>query len=1005
MASPYPTGKQGQRSHPASPIVGFNPQGNSQQHQASNHPHSSHPGSPVQNLHSSTSNSSLRNSLLSGNYGHHHQNKSSAGLSQHQSHPSLSSLAQQQQQHQSTNAPQALAYANAQLSNFAALQQTHQGSGDATANSQAAAFYAPPASSSTGMSTKLALSPQQQQQQQQAGISVSSSNNLPSNLVMSSPKTSRPLSTGSSTGAAAFAPQMTQLPPGLDLGALNIHSANSSAPPSAASSPGWSHRRLPSGSHHVVGGGPSHPTPHHNPRVAASSITGKRLNWGEMITATIAHSEHGRLVIQDLFEQMCQRFPEVQEWAFGKDWEGRVKNRIKSTLSIKGHLFVKVPRPSSASGKGSWWTLSQEAQEAFREDRLGPLLKLSSTGPGMTTPVSHSRNGSRNDALPGSNISNNASDSRYNSPVPSSGAATPVRHFTPAHPLTQQVDTTANDRGQQLQAQQAAQLARIQAHLLHQQQQQRDALPGSYDPNAPPSYSANLPPHFYNIEGMAGLSSPPKNSDGTASMDQQMYSSSMDRNLLQALQAYSSSFGGNDGSGNLQGAMDIDKSRGDQFKGSNNTSGQDTTMSTGSFGSNSFDATWRNLTMTGLGGDNSAPHLDWKHGRMSDPNVSDSVDSASASSNSGYATNATSGGRNTASSSSASASSYGIGSPQSMAHLGGPQSMPFPAQPIQHRPDMPFADTASPYGGDTNHSGSDNQSGSGSTVNDDGQTDSGGQPMSIPFDFAAGSGAPVPMGGTAGPGGMFPFAGGADSNGQPEQKPFDSSMSNGFGMGFRGFSNELSQFPGFDNSQMQPHNPFGLRLPGGYAMPIPDASNRGPHPWSQQQGNGGNLGNGNGQSGAGRPNADGSWSFSQGNNGLPPASPAGSFSAFFAYTPATGPIDAPSGTSQRGSREGSEAGSVSHHRTGSAGGGPGADAGGGESALGPMIGSRRRTSVAVGGPPGSRNESGGDSAYKYTSGQQGGTAQNAGGDANSTRQGPQLFKVEEGFALPPPATG
>ncbi|CBQ70997.1 conserved hypothetical protein [Sporisorium reilianum SRZ2] len=154
---------------------------------------------------------------------------------------------------------------------------------------------------------------------------------------------------------------------------LNPHALSSalsdysiSLPNSAASSPGATPRRLP-------GTGTS--TPGGNSRVAASAITGKRLNWSEMICQTIAESESGRLVIQDLFEGMCSKFPEIREWAFGKDWEARVKNRIKSTLSIKGNLFVKVPRPSSAAGKGSWWTLSPEAQEAWKTGRVANVVK------------------------------------------------------------------------------------------------------------------------------------------------------------------------------------------------------------------------------------------------------------------------------------------------------------------------------------------------------------------------------------------------------------------------------------------------------------------------------------------------------------------------------------------------------------------------------------------------------------------------------------------------------
>lgn len=101
----------------------------------------------------------------------------------------------------------------------------------------------------------------------------------------------------------------------------------------------------------------------------------KRLNWAEMICYTIYESPTGRLVIQELFEGMCLKFPEITEWASGKDWEARVKNRIKSTLSIKGNLFVKVPRPSRAGSKGSWWTLTPDAQEAFRQGCVSEAVR------------------------------------------------------------------------------------------------------------------------------------------------------------------------------------------------------------------------------------------------------------------------------------------------------------------------------------------------------------------------------------------------------------------------------------------------------------------------------------------------------------------------------------------------------------------------------------------------------------------------------------------------------
>lgn len=180
---------------------------------------------------------------------------------------------------------------------------------------------------------------------------------------------------------ANFFAQGTALPAHLNPHALSAALADYSShsvPNSAASSPGQQYKRLANtnaASGFASGTATGASTPGGNSRVAASAITGKRLNWSEMICQTIAESETGKLVIQDLFEGMCNKFPEIREWAFGKDWEGRVKNRIKSTLSIKGNLFIKVPRPSSASGKGSWWTLSQEAQDAWKEGRVASVVK------------------------------------------------------------------------------------------------------------------------------------------------------------------------------------------------------------------------------------------------------------------------------------------------------------------------------------------------------------------------------------------------------------------------------------------------------------------------------------------------------------------------------------------------------------------------------------------------------------------------------------------------------
>lgn len=101
----------------------------------------------------------------------------------------------------------------------------------------------------------------------------------------------------------------------------------------------------------------------------------KRLNWAEMICYTIFESPDEKLVVQELFERMCHKYPEVAQWATGLKWEARVKNRIKSTLSIKGNLFIKLPKPDRPSGKGSWWALSPEAKIAIREGRITDAIK------------------------------------------------------------------------------------------------------------------------------------------------------------------------------------------------------------------------------------------------------------------------------------------------------------------------------------------------------------------------------------------------------------------------------------------------------------------------------------------------------------------------------------------------------------------------------------------------------------------------------------------------------
>ncbi|PWN21184.1 hypothetical protein BCV69DRAFT_189679 [Microstroma glucosiphilum] len=1023
---------------------------------------------------------------------------------------------QRQQGQPNTVGPAAWAYANAQLNSYAAAQRQRQPTGgeqssnssNNTNSNAAAAYYAP--------------SPSSQQHSNTSSVS--------------SPIISGIGSGGG--GASAFAStQLSQLPPGMaDLGALNLHSAASSQPVSAASSPGWQHRRLPSAGagtvHHTVGGGSGstnyeHTAPSHNPRVAASSVTGKRLNWGEMICATIAHSEHGRLVIQDLFEQMCARFPEVQEWAFGKDWEvslgttttkgqtrrryttpgadrrevahlrtltnilgspsnlsfvqARVKNRIKSTLSIKGHLFVKVPRPSSAAGKGSWWTLSQEAQDAYHEGRLGPLLKLSGTMPaGGTSSAGHSRGGSVSESL-----TMTSTDSRYDSPGPStggsaagtgptSGVATPLKQHSMPHPLAQHVEaasaspnptpnpTMASGEHSQ-QAQQAHQLAQLQAQLLRQQQAQREVLPGSYDPNAPPSGAAYFPHHqFYNFEGLGGNGSSGSSgamlmggqgqgggsgANGGGNGDDSLFSSSMQS-------IYGTSFGNHMNPGGMamppgrfggnQSMIDMDKM---------GTSYGDTPMMPASFESGSFGATMRALggmppwkgagmdyrTTPGQPGEGSANGSGMGESNPSGTSASDSIDSASGSSNSGPSGNAPSTG---ASSWGVGGGSWGIGATQSIPHLGGPQSMPFPAaagsQGAVGR-DMP---ASSARGTSMNASG-------GSSNRPD---SSDGTTIGNPFDFsssASSSHGSSAVNGPPGPGGMYPysFSGlGDDANGGKGAAVPPNFYGNGVGGGgfFQGGGGAGPHHHHHHHHHAGGNNPFGMSIPGGYAMPSAVPINSPFHPnftqsrLSYLNTNAGGVNNGGGQtaggagagamdmvaSGSGHGAAGGTDGSASASNTVPP-SPADSTSAFFAFTPAAGPVDAPGSSPSRPASGGEggpagEGGASAPSLLSTSSGATGMGEEG--SALGPLVGKRKVSSAArnlpnkFGGsggggggaaapPPGAAGAGAASASASNNTSTDTGAIAREGSAADKGKGGlGELQKVEEGFALPPPAT-
>lgn len=135
------------------------------------------------------------------------------------------------------------------------------------------------------------------------------------------------------------------------------------------------------------------PLPPRPSREPQGALVGARLNWCDMICQTIAELADPHMVVQDLFLRMCYLFPEIGEWAVGKDWEvrtrrflvplilisfcfqGKVKNRIKSTLSIKNAVFSKVPRPSHVQGKGAWWTLTPEVLAEWRTGKKAEAVR------------------------------------------------------------------------------------------------------------------------------------------------------------------------------------------------------------------------------------------------------------------------------------------------------------------------------------------------------------------------------------------------------------------------------------------------------------------------------------------------------------------------------------------------------------------------------------------------------------------------------------------------------
>jgi len=83
-------------------------------------------------------------------------------------------------------------------------------------------------------------------------------------------------------------------------------------------------------------------------RVAASSVTGKRLNWAEMIVFTIADQPEGRMVVHDLFEGMVAKYPAINEWADGAGWEVS----FEAELGVGRLADLRVAEGRSEKGQG-----------------------------------------------------------------------------------------------------------------------------------------------------------------------------------------------------------------------------------------------------------------------------------------------------------------------------------------------------------------------------------------------------------------------------------------------------------------------------------------------------------------------------------------------------------------------------------------------------------------------------------------------------------------------------
>lgn len=75
------------------------------------------------------------------------------------------------------------------------------------------------------------------------------------------------------------------------------------------------------------------------------TLVGKRLNWCDMICQALAQQIDPHMVVQDLFLCMCQRFPEIREWAVGKYWEVRI------VITMIPFLYILTLRVYSSRSK------------------------------------------------------------------------------------------------------------------------------------------------------------------------------------------------------------------------------------------------------------------------------------------------------------------------------------------------------------------------------------------------------------------------------------------------------------------------------------------------------------------------------------------------------------------------------------------------------------------------------------------------------------------------------